>query len=135
MQAVPTSLHDRVPFAFVSAAIIGMLTVVVPLLAFLNYRGLFGASAEAKLYVLCALGAAVSAAILAGRRLRSVGLVSGLVGGVCGTAGFLYATGLYPQAGDLTAPKGWLLLVFVAGAQAGVALFWLLAHLKKRENQ
>jgi hypothetical protein len=135
MQAVPTNLSDRVSLTFVSAAIIGVLTVVVPLIAFLNYRGLFGASAEAKLYVLCALGTAASAAVLAGRRWRSAGLVSGLVGGVCGTAVFLYATGLYPRADDPTAPKGWLVLVFIAGAQAGVMLFWLLARLKSRENQ
>jgi hypothetical protein len=135
MSTAPANRHNRVTLGFAGAAVVGMFTVVVPLLAYLGYRSIFGAFPEAKLYALCAFGSAAAAALLAGRGWRGPGVVCGLVGGFCGTAAFLYAAGFSPQAHDPWAPKAWLLLVFGAGAHAGLALFWLLERLKRQGKQ
>jgi hypothetical protein len=129
---VPWQLRDRVTLAYGTAVVAGMLLVVVPLLAYLGYRGIFGALAEVKLFVVCALGTAAAGALFVGPGSRTAGLISGLVGGACGAAAFLYAAALAPQAHEAWAPKGWLLLVFGVGASAAFAVFWLFERAKGR---
>jgi hypothetical protein len=116
---------------YAAGMVVAALFVGAPIAAYLDYRSLYGEFAELKLFVIGALGTSAAFSLFAGPGRRVLALVPGLLGGLTGTALYLYLV-----APAISAPPGgsrWGILwfiVFFIGATPGMLLYWLFLKLR-----
>jgi hypothetical protein len=112
---------------FAAGALVALLLVAVPMVAYSDYPSVFGESASLKLFVFCGLGMSAAFTLFFGRGKRLIALMPGLVAGLAGAGLYLYV----PQALLGVAPsRRWGYLAFVVGALLGLLLYWLVRKLR-----
>jgi len=113
---------------FLAAVVIAGLFAAVPLGAYAENRGIYGAFAAPKLFFLVGFGMSAGAACLAGRGRRVLATIPGLLAGLTSVALYLYVPAI--AALDEAFPRKWMVIVLVLGAIPGFVLYGLLGRFR-----
>ncbi|MCW5658456.1 MAG: hypothetical protein KIT60_12190 [Burkholderiaceae bacterium] len=117
---------DPLTSDYTGAVVVGFLFVALPILAYTEYRSIFGELAELKLVIFCALGMAVAFSLFFGAGRRLLAFIPGMVTGLVAGALVLYASSLLAEVWS-TMPTRWVLaLLFIVALFPGLLLYWLL---------
>ena len=130
MEPLPVRYRDSVSADFAIAAVVCFLFVCLPVLAYTDYPGIFGAFANLKLYGIAAFGMAASFALFVGRGQRLVAVFPGLLAGVGGIFLYFNAPALHSVL-KVVFPVRWSFFVLAIGALPGVLLLFLVYRYRR----
>jgi RsiW-degrading membrane proteinase PrsW (M82 family) len=122
--------REYIPLEEGLAVVLAIVTIVMPLTAYLYYPDLFGEYRTLKVLVIAALGGGASFSLYVGPSERLLALVPGLVAG-------LGAAALYVACAGGGLPMEHWILKYAAlgiGATPGFLLLWLCRRVAYRRN-